>query len=311
MSNSSSHSKSCCAVSRNLVVPRTDVATEQNRLFDSTLMTKIPAGEYLLGSSFEESSDEDGETVRQLVRIESFYIDRFAVTNGQFAAFVAETGYKTDAEQYGWSFVFHLLAVDVAREDIVGVPESTPWWLGVRGANWKQPEGRNSTIIDRLNHPVVHASWNDANAYARWAGKRLPTEAEWEYAASSGVSEQRYPWGNELQPEGKHRCNIWQGEFPQTNSAEDGFIGTAPVDSFEPNEFGLYNMAGNVWEWSADSFDDRQGNHGFAADPQLKLIKGGSYLCHSSYCSRYRISARTFNSADSSTGHMGFRCAAD
>ncbi|MEK5479735.1 formylglycine-generating enzyme family protein [Paenibacillus sp. FSL R5-0407] len=316
MSKSSSHLKSCCAVSRNLVAPKTEtrVGAEHSTVFNPARMAVIPAGEYLLGSSFAESSEEDGETVRRQVKLDSFYIDRFAVTNEQFASFIAETGYITDAEQYGWSFVFHLFADSVPREEIIGVPESTPWWFGVQGAQWRHPEGGNSTITDRLNHPVVHMSWNDANAYAKWAGKRLPTEAEWEYAASGGIPDIRYPWGNELHQGEKHHCNIWQGEFPEINSAEDGFRGTAPVDSYEPNEFGLYNMAGNVWEWSADTFvanRNVQDQDPSLTDHSVKLIKGGSYLCHSSYCSRYRISARTFNTADSSTGHMGFRCAAD
>lgn len=273
-------------------------------------MAYIPAGEFLLGSDDEESWESDGEKVRLRVRVESFYLDKYAVTNAQFHAFVEATGYETEAEKYGWSFVFHLLAGDVAKGDIVGVPEPTPWWYGVRGADWRHPEGKDSGLSGRLDHPVVHVTWNDALAYARWAGKRLPTEAEWEYAAAGGVTDRKYPWGSELHQDGKHHCNIWQGEFPHLNTAEDGYVGTAPVDRFEPNAFGLYNMAGNVWEWSSDAYDDRQGNLGLdSVSQQLKLIKGGSYLCHRSYCNRYRLSARTYNSADSSTGHMGFRCA--
>lgn len=275
-------------------------------------MVQIPAGEFILGSEDVESSEEDGETIRRHVYINSFYMDKYAVTNEQFATFIEATGYETDAENYGWSFVFHLFVSDELEQDILGSPKDTPWWIGLKGASWKYPEGRNSSIDHRLTHPVVHVSWNDAIAYASWAGKRLPTEAEWEYAASSGVIDRTYPWGNELHEDGEHHCNIWQGEFPLTNSGEDGFMGTAPVDSYEANAFGLYNMSGNVWEWSEESFSNQPSDAtNILLDPSIKLIKGGSYLCHRSYCNRYRIAARTFNTIDSSTGHMGFRCVAD
>jgi formylglycine-generating enzyme len=183
--------------------------------------------------------------------------------------------------------------------------------MAVKGASWQRPEGLSSSIADRLDHPVIHVSWNDAKAYCQWAGKRLPTEAEWEYAAASGINNRKYPWGNELHQEGEHHCNIWQGEFPKVNTEEDGFLGTAPVNSYKPNAFGLYNMSGNVWEWCEDTFTNQVGSKiTNPLDHSLKLIKGGSYLCHKSYCNRYRIAARTFNTADSSTGHMGFRCVA-
>ncbi|WP_338448544.1 formylglycine-generating enzyme family protein [Niallia oryzisoli] len=307
-----SNSRSCCSVSRNqsLLIDKEDRISETSMSVNTSDMVLIPAGEFLLGSEDEDSSGEDGEYPRRRVMVPSFYMDQYAVTNEQFNQFIQETGYSTDAERYGWSFVFHLFVNEDHKKDIIGSPETTPWWFALQGASWKHPEGVHSSIADRLNHPVIHVSWNDAQAYCKWAGKRLPTEAEWEYAASSGVIDRKYPWGNELHQDDKHHCNIWQGEFPHVNTKEDGFLGTAPVDHFQPNEFGLYSMSGNVWEWCEDTFSTQPGNkNSFLTDDSMKLIKGGSYLCHESYCNRYRISARTFNTIDSSTGHMGFRCA--
>jgi formylglycine-generating enzyme len=183
-----------------------------------------------------------------------------------------------------------------------------PWWRKVEGASWRHPEGAASRIDERVDHPVVHISWNDANAYAAWTRTRLPSEAEWELAARGGLQRKAFPWGDELQPGGEHRMNVWQGEFPARNTAEDGFIGTAPVSAFPPNGFGLHNATGNVWEWTAD----RSGMRGVTASGREGLVqKGGSYLCHHSYCRRYRVGARQASTPDSSSGNVGFRCARD
>jgi formylglycine-generating enzyme len=281
-------------------------------------MATIPAGAFRMGCDRDEGEPADGEGPSRRVSLKAFRIDRCAVSNGEFAAFVQATGYVSVAEEAGWSFVFAGLLPD-DHVPTRGVADA-PWWREVHGACWHRPEGPGSTVDARLDHPVVHVSWFDAQAYARWAGKRLPTEAEWERAARGGLEGQRYPWGDELTPQGRHRCNIWQGRFPGHNGCDDGFYGTAPVDAFEPNGWGLYNPCGNVWEWCADGF----GNHFDApadgsaiADPlgpddaPQRVIRGGSYLCHDSYCNRYRVAARSSNDPLSSAGHMGFRCAAD
>ncbi len=278
-------------------------------------MVHIHGGSFWMGTDRDEGFSADGEGPAHKVRVRPFLLDQTAVSNEDFAAFVAETGYRTDAETLGWSFVFHLLLPDDFPP--TQAIACAPWWRKVERASWRHPEGPHSSVDDRMDHPVVHVSWNDAAAYARWAGKRLPTEAEWELAARGGLPQCTYPWGDELTPDGEHRCNIWQGEFPVTNTRDDGFLATAPVTSFPPNGFGLYNMAGNVWEWCADWFsptyyrdcprDDPQG----PAQGTARVIRGGSYLCHASYCNRYRVAARTSNTPDSSTGHMGFRCARD
>ncbi len=259
----------------------------------------------------------DGEGPVRKVQVAPFLIDICAVNNAQFQEFVEATVYATEAERFGWSYVFYKDVTGKARKATQGVAAGTEWWVGIEGACWKRPEGPGSNIRKRLDHPVVHISWNDAQAYSQWAGKRLPTEAEWEYAARGGLEQKIYPWGDELTPHGKHVCNIWQGKFPGFNSGADGYAGTAPVKAFPPNGYGLYNMAGNVWEWCADWFSPTYHIHGPRNNPtgpphgQLKLIKGGSYLCHASYCNRYRVAARTANTPDSASSHCGFRCVRD
>lgn len=308
--------KSCCAVSRKHICncqhnTAQKQASKTSNKNNEKGFVYIPGGTFITGTT-EDDPDAiylDGETIREEVTIKPFLLAETPVTNEEFAKFVEETGYVTEAEKFGWSYVFHIFVLPEIKEDVIGSAQGTPWWLAVNGADWRHPEGRNSSIDDRLDHPVVHVSWNDAQAYAAWANKRLPTEAEWEYAAASGVINRKFPWGNELEQDGKHHANVWQGDFPNTNSKANGYIGTSPVKAFEPNEFGLYSMIGNVWEWSADTFTTRFPD--FVKNDSVKLIKGGSYLCHASYCNRYRIAARTFNTIDSSTGHMGFRLAAD
>jgi formylglycine-generating enzyme required for sulfatase activity len=256
----------------------------------------------------------DGEGPRRRVQLKGFALERFAVTNRRFAAFVAATGFVTEAERFGWSYVFHSL-LDPAFD--APVPEGLPWWRGVDGASWRMPEGPGSGIETRLDHPVVHVSWNDAAAFAAWCGGRLPSEAEWEHAARGGIADRRFPWGEEEPSDSRILCNIWQGRFPDLDTGADGYRGTAPVDAFAPNPLGFHNMSGNVWEWCEDPFRVRSlGRAGkerdrMAVAERERTLKGGSYLCHISYCYRYRIAARMGRAPDTSTGHTGFRVAYD
>jgi formylglycine-generating enzyme required for sulfatase activity len=270
-------------------------------------------------------------------------MDEHEVTNAEFRSFVSATGYVTTGEK------------SPSLEEIMSqVPPGTPpppaeslvpgslvftppagrvsldnyaqWWTWTPGANWRHPEGPQSGIEGLDNHPVVHISWDDAVAYARWAGKRLPTEAEWEYAARGRLADKTYPWGNEPPSGARFRANIWQGEFPNANTSADGFVRTAPVRSFAPNGYGLYDMAGNVWEWCADWYDRelyrQRAGQGVVANPvgpprsndrtrpyeRLRVQRGGSFLCDDSYCMRYRTTARQGGGADTGMSHVGFRC---
>ena len=274
----------------------------------------VPAGRYSLGDAFDEGYAADGEGPVHTVELTGFHLDATTVTNVEFATFVKATGHVTTAEADGVSAVFHL-AYRGDGSDVVGRPPTTPWWLAVRGASWRRPEGAGSDMADRPHHPVVHVSHDDARAYADWAGKRLPTEAEWEAAARGGLESARFPWGDELLPRGRWRCNIFQGDFPATNTLDDGWLTTAPGKTYAPNGYGLYQMAGNVWEWCADWFAADYYAEAVLQDPSgpaegtARVMRGGSFLCHDSYCHRYRVSARSSSPPDSSASNLSFRCA--
>ena len=276
---------------------------------------RISGGLFTMGTD-EAILPQDGEGPARRVQVSDFFIHKYEVSNREFAAFTADTGYVTEAETFGNSFVLEMLLSVSVKSGITQAVMNAPWWLPVEGASWKQPEGEDSDIKDRQKHPVVHVSWNDAVKYCQWSGGRLPTEAEWEYAARGGLEGRLYPWGNNPLPRGDHWMNIWQGEFPEENTAEDGYVGTAPVDSFPPNRYGLHNMAGNVWEWVSDWWTIRHSEE-FQIDPRGppsgkdKVKKGGSYICHPQYCFRYRCAARSQNTPDSSASNLGFRCARD
>jgi sulfatase modifying factor 1 len=281
-------------------------------------MIKLDGGRFLMGTENKEGFPADGEGPIREVILDPFYMDTYPVTNRQFTEFVAATGYQTEAERFDWSFVFqgHIAPEDYSRlvEDTV---RAVSWWCKVRGAWWRHPEGPDTNIDLRPEHPVTHVSWNDAFEYSRWAGKRLPTEAEWEYAARGGLEQKIYPWGDELTPGGRHLCNVWQGEFPNVDTADDGYSAPAPVNSFPPNGYGFYTITGNAWEWCADWFHPTyhvtatRKNPVGPAEGGAKVMKGGSYLCHKSYCNRYRVAARTSNTPDSSTTNISFRCVRD
>ena len=270
----------------------------------------IPGGEYLLGS---DDFYLEERPARQ-VRVEAFRIERTPVTNRQFAAFVAATGYQTVAERPpepdhpAGSVVF---VVPDHGVDLRGLPV---WWRFVPGANWQHPKGPQVDLSGLWDHPVVQVAYDDALAYARWAGRSLPDEAQWEAAARGGLEGAAFAWGDEFTPSGKQMANTWQGSFPHQNLALDGYEATSPVEAFPPNGFGISDMIGNVWEWTRTLFGPSdQGNPCCGPPgngPQLKVIKGGSHLCAPNYCQRYRPAARQGQASDTATSHMGFRCIA-
>ncbi len=278
-------------------------------------MVLLGGGSFAMGAEDAWAYPDDGEGPVRDVRIGSFWIDACAVSNAQFSRVrglhrIRDRGRRVRVViRLRWLLPDDFPPTQAAAQ--------APWWRKVEGADWRHPDGPQSSLDGRLDHPVVHISWNDAQAYCAWAGKRLPTEAEWEFAARGGLAQQVFPWGDELEPDGEHRMNVWQGDFPGSNTVADGYYGTCPVDTFPANGFGLYNTTGNVWEWTADWFHPSFRERDSTIDPKgpprgtSKVQKGGSYLCHHSYCRRYRVAARNASTPDSSTGNVGFRCVRD
>ena len=311
--------KTCCTLQRGETdhqTPSDKVAMKDIPLDGDTVASEqieIPGGRGFLGTD-NPYHDIDEESPLRQNKQKPFLMDAHAVTNSQFSEFVDETGYVTEAEKLGDSFVFAgFLPQDTPFTQAL---HDVPWWRMVKGASWRVPFGPEVKELPKANHPVVHASWHDAMAYANWSGGRLPLEAEWEHAARGGLGDVMFPWGNDAPNDQDYfPCNIWQGRFPTQNTAKDGYIGTAPVDAYKPNKYGLFNMVGNVWEWTAQDFKVRsmkksaKATH--AGKEGFKIVKGGSFLCHISYCYRYRIAARTVNSPDSATSHTGFRLVYD
>jgi len=297
-------------------------------------MSRIPGGAFTMGSN--DHYPEEAPAHR--VRVDPFWIDRYTVTNREFARFVEATGYVTLAERPANPADYpgakpELLAPSSVMfrkaKERIDLTDHYNWWIYVAGADWRHPRGPGSTIKGLWKHPVVHVAFEDAEAYAAWAGKALPTEAEWEFAARGGLEGAEFTWGDEFTPGNRHMANTWQGEFPWQNLLQDGYEGTAPVGAFPPNGYGLYDMAGNVWEWTTDWYQDhgriakscctlenpRGGDPDASRDPRLpdvriprKVMKGGSHLCAPNYCRRYRPAARMPQGIDTSTCHLGFRC---
>jgi len=307
-------------------------------------MVLIPGGKYLMGSEGPEAYTNE-KPIHE-VFIDSFHMDKYEVTNYQFLQFVNETGYITTAEKMiNWSDMKKQLPPNtpkppdsllypgslVFQASTYPIPlnDESRWWKWQAGISWKNPNGLNSSITDIIDHPVVHISWDDAVAYANWTGKRLPTEAEWEFAARGGINKSIYPWGNESINESPMRANFWQGQFPYSNTNQDGYSSTAPVGSFSPNGYGLYDMAGNVWEWCSDYYNENSyildKNKGICVNPkgpeasyevrepyaQKRVLRGGSFLCNDIYCSGYRVSRRMGVTGDTGLSHTGFRCVKD
>lgn len=343
--------KSCCssAIPTRFSVGKKDNSTSGLQSIAVTPskhegMVWIEGGTFLMGADNEQGGRD--EYPKHTVIVNGFYMDATEVTNEQFAAFVNATGYITTAEKdVNWEEVKKQLPEDtpkpadsmlkaaclvfVQTSTEVNLRDYSQWWVWKHGANWKHPKGPGSGIVGKEKYPVVHISWDDAMAYCKWAGKRLPTEAEWEYAARGGLKNNIYTWGNANVDSGNAKCNYWQGIFPYKNDNKDGFAGAAPVKSFAANAYGLFDMAGNVWEWTADLYHhdyysefekikiaDNPKGPSASYDPDEPLVpkrvmRGGSFLCNESYCSGYRVAARMKSSADSGMEHLGFRCVAD
>jgi formylglycine-generating enzyme required for sulfatase activity len=312
-------------------------------------MVRIPAGQFMMGT--DDPNSMPNERPAHVVKLDAFWIDEHDVTNAEFRKFVIATGYLTTAEKpIDWNEMKKQVAPGTPKPpaemlqpgSLVYTPPDHPvdltnmgnWWTWTLGASWKHPQGPSSNLDGKDNFPVVQVSWDDASAYAKWAGKRLPTEAEWEYAARGGHEGTRYYWGNDFSPGGKYMCNTFTGDFPYRNTAADGFAGVAPVKSFPPNGYGLYDMAGNVWQWTADLYradahEQSLKQSGQSGQPCCvnptgptecfnpteavpntleRVTKGGSYLCNVNYCESYRPVARRGTPPDTGTEHIGFRC---
>jgi len=293
-------------------------------------MVYIPGGTFLMGLK-KAIFPRDGESPQRYVTVSSFFLDKYEVSNEQFHQFVLATNFRTESELFGWSFVFEPAVPPEVKAPITQAVLGAEWWLPVNGSYWREPEGPGTDVFtktNRSNYPAVQVTWNDAVAFCAWRDARLPTEAEWEYAAQgTGAGKTSiFPWGNKLTPSGIHRTNIYQGEFPNRATPRDGFEFQGPIDSYgSQNEYGLYNMIGNVWEWVEDWFtidhDSYLHSHGTKQSPAInpkgpisghdKVKKGGSFLCHQSYCYRYRTAARFYSTPDSGASNGGFRCARD
>jgi len=271
----------------------------------------LPGGWFTMGAD-DGPYPQDGEGPQRQVSIDPFSISATAVSNEEFSQFVADTGYRTVAEELGWSFVFHLNLPDrlQQRQRV----QHAPWWCRVEGACWSSPGGESPTITNRPKHPVVHMALRDALAFCQWADCHLPTEAEWEFAARGGLDSEPFPWGLELEPAGVEMSNVWKGKFPDQTTRSDGQVGTVPVTDFPPNGFGLHNTTGNVWEWTADRFTHLHSprtarNPTGPLNGERYVAKGGSYLCHASYCARYRTSSRQALDPGTVADNIGFRVA--